>query len=138
MIQPQIQIQTPQQPKPELNQMFTEYLSAKPIFTNRASLTTSFAPETIPHREEQVKALGRILAPLLKGEKASNVFIYGKTGTGKTLISKYVAAELENVSKQTKQKLKVLYVNCKMKRAADTEYRLLASLMKELGKEKKA
>lgn len=134
MIQPQTQLQNPQ-PKPELNQMFTEYLSAKPIFTNRASLTTSFAPETIPHREEQVKALGRILAPLLKGEKASNVFIYGKTGTGKTLISKYVAAELENVSKQTSQKLKVLYVNCKMKRAADTEYRLLASLMKELGKE---
>ncbi len=133
--QTQNQLQNLQQPKPELKQMFADYLSAKPIFQNRASLTIAFAPETIPHRNEQVKTLGRILAPVLKGERCSNVFIYGKTGTGKTLVSKYVASELESVAKGTGQKLKIIYVNCKMKRVADTEYRLLAHILKEFGRE---
>ncbi|MFH1229214.1 MAG: ORC1-type DNA replication protein [Candidatus Aenigmatarchaeota archaeon] len=115
--------------------MFDKFLQTKSIFTNREALTISFAPENIPHREKQINDLGRILAPSLKGGKPSNIFLYGRPGTGKTLISKFVGSELEKVSQGNGHKVKVLYVNCKMKRTADTEYRLLAELSKELGKE---
>jgi cell division control protein 6 len=115
--------------------IFTKFLESKPIFSNRDALTISFKPETIPHREKQVNDLGRILAPSLKGGRPSNVFLYGRPGTGKTLVSKFVGSELENACKETGKKVKVLYVNCKMKKIADTEYRLLAELSKELGRE---
>jgi cell division control protein 6 len=115
--------------------MFTKFLESKPIFSNRDVLTISFNPETIPHREKQVNDLGRILAPSLKGGRPSNVFLYGRPGTGKTLVSRFVGSELEKACSENGKKIKVLYVNCKMKKIADTEYRLLAELSKELGNE---
>jgi len=118
-----------------LENVFTKFLETKPIFVNREALTISFSPETIPHREKQINELGRILAPVLKGGRPSNVFIYGRPGTGKTLISRFVGSELEKISNLNGQNIKVLYVNCKMKKIADTEYRLIAELSKELGKE---
>ena len=115
--------------------MFTKFLESKPIFSNRDALTISFKPETIPHREKQVNDLGRILAPSLKGGRPSNIFLYGRPGTGKTLVSRFVGSELEKACNDNDKKIKVLYVNCKMKKIADTEYRLLAELSKELGRE---
>jgi cell division control protein 6 len=59
------------------------------------------------------------------------VFIYGRTGTGKTCVARLVGQELEKVTQGNG--VKILYVNCKMKKVADTEYRLLAGLAKEMG-----
>jgi cell division control protein 6 len=115
--------------------VFTKFLETKPIFVNRDALTISFTPETVSHREKEINDIGRILAPALKGGKPSNVFIYGRTGTGKTLISRLVGSELEKISNSNGHSVKALYVNCKMKKQADTEYRLLAHLSKKFGKE---
>ncbi len=118
-----------------LQQLFTEYVAAKPLFANRAALSIVFEPSCIPHREKQVEELGRVLAPALKGSRPSNLFIYGKTGTGKSLVATHVTAELAKAAERVGQKIKVVYVNCKMKRVADTEYRLLAYLSREFGRE---
>jgi cell division control protein 6 len=118
--------------KTPLYKVFNQFLEAKPVFTNRDAMNISFTPDNIPHRDKQVEELGRMLAPVLKGGKPSNIFIYGKTGTGKTLVAKYVTSELEKLAAG---KLKVVYVNCKMKHTADTEYRLLAQLAKEFGRD---
>jgi len=115
--------------------IFEKFLQSKPIFNNREALTISFSPESIPHREKQINDLGRILAPALKGGKPSNVFLYGRPGTGKTLVSRLVGSELEKIGKNNNHDIKVLYVNCKMKKSADTEYRLMACLSSMLGKE---
>jgi len=114
--------------------MFSKFLDSKPVFKNRNILTVSFTPETISHREKEISEVSRILAPSLKGGRPSNIFLYGRTGTGKTLVSKYVCSELERVGKINKQNIRVIYVNCKMKKVADTEYRLMAQLSKSLGK----
>lgn len=118
--------------KTPLYKVFSQFLEANPVFTNRDAMNISFTPNNLPHRDKQVEELGRMLAPALKGGKPSNVFIYGKTGTGKTLVVKYVTGELEKVAEG---RMKVIYVNCKMKHTADTEYRLLAQLAKEFGKD---
>jgi len=115
--------------------IFNKFLQTKPLFINRDALTISFTPDSIPHREKQISDLGRILFPALKGGRPSNVFLYGRPGTGKTLVSKFVGSELEKTGQNNGHKIKVLYINCKMKKQADTEYRLLAGLSKELGKE---
>jgi archaeal cell division control protein 6 len=117
-----------------LENMFTEFMKAEPLFSNRDALTISFDPENIPHRDSQIEVVGRMLAPALKGGKPSNLFVYGKTGTGKTMVCKHVATELEKIANRGESNVRVIYVNCKMRKAADTEYRLLAYLIKEFGK----
>lgn len=114
---------------------FTQYLEKQPIFKNKASLQSNFTPEKISHRDEQIQQLANILAPALRGDKPSNVFIYGKTGTGKTLTAKYTTAQLSTIAKERGLPIKVIYLNCKLKKLADTEYRLIAQLLREYGKE---
>lgn len=53
------------------------------------------------------------------------MFIYGKTGTGKTATVKYVAKELERVSWRAPCKIDVVYLNCEV---VNTQYRILATL----------
>ena len=118
----------------DLSVMFNDFIESDPLFSNREALTSSFNPSNIPHRDKQIETVGRMLAPVLKGGKPSNLFVYGKTGTGKTMVCRHVASELEKVAKD-KVNIKVIYVNCKMGKSADTEYRLLAHLIKEFGKE---
>lgn len=115
-----------------LQNVFQNYMSDRgnKIFKNREAMSADYIPDITPHREEQVTQLGEIVAPTLTGGRISNTLIYGKTGTGKTLVTRQVMAELEKMS----QKLTVLYVNCKMKSISDTEYRLLAELTRLLGR----
>ena len=115
--------------------MFSNYVDKESVFKNKDALTTNYKPDNILHREQQINDLGSILAPALKGNDPSNVFLYGSVGTGKTLIVKHVKDELKTVAKDRDIDLNVLYINCKMKKVADTEYRLLAKLARQLGEE---
>jgi archaeal cell division control protein 6 len=104
------------------------------IFKDKILLQSNYKPNNIPYRDEQIKQIASILAPVLRGEKTSNLFLYGKTGTGKTLSIQYVRDELlKRAEKNSDFKLKIEYLNCKLKKIADTEYRILAELIKKLG-----
>ena len=70
------------------------------IFRNKSFLQSNYKPDQILHREEQIKQIASILAPVLRGEKPSNLFLYGKTGTGKTLSIDYVSEELQKRQKK--------------------------------------
>ena len=113
--------------------IFEEYLSKRPIFSNKDTLSIKYSPDNIPHREEQISTIAKILAPCLRMENPSNIFIYGKTGTGKSLCADYVCNQLSNISKKKNIPLKLIYLNCKMRKVADTEYRLVAQLAREFG-----
>ena len=72
----------------------------------------------------------------MRGERASNLFLYGKTGTGKTLSVQYVRDEiLKRIKKDTDFEIRMEYLNCKLKKVSDTEYRILAELIKQFGEE---
>ncbi len=117
-----------------LGTFFENFLKKESVFINKKILQSSYIPTTISHRDQQIQQLANILAPSLKLELPSNVFVYGKTGTGKTLSIKYVADQIIKVALKKQIPIKPLYVNCKMKRVADTEYRLIAQLAREFGK----
>ena len=120
--------------KKVLGDFFQDFLSKKSFFLDKKPLQSSHTPDTIPHRDKEIKQIANILAPILKLQKPSNIFIYGKTGTGKTLTIKYVTKTLLETINLKDTHLKIIYLNCKLKRAADTEYRLIAQITREFGK----
>jgi len=118
----------------KLGKFFQKYVDKKSLFLDKSVLQSSYIPDEIDHRDEQIEQVASILAPTLKKELPSNLFIYGKTGTGKTLTIKYVSEQLMRISREKKIKLDILYLNCKLKKIADTEYRLIAQLARHFGK----
>jgi len=117
-----------------LGGFFETFLKKEPLFKNKKVLQSSYTPETILHRDDQIKQIAKILAPALRQDTPSNIFIYGKTGTGKTLSMKYIINNMSNIAEEKEIPLKTIYVNCKLKKIADTEYRLIAQLSREFGK----
>src|SRR3990167_6887621 len=106
------------------------------IFKNKSVLQNNYQPKEIPYREEQIKQIASILAPILRGERPSNLFLYGKTGSGKTLSIQYVREGLmKRADKINDFSLRIEYLNCKLKKISDTEYRILAELTRKLGGE---
>ena len=119
----------------KLDKIFDSF-DKKSIFKDKKILQSRHNPEDIPHRDEQIQQVASILAPALRKERPSNLFLYGKTGTGKTLSVSYVKNEiLKRAEKIQDLKLQMHYLNCKLKKVSDTEYRILAELIKQLGGE---
>ncbi len=111
--------------------LFADLLIEGGIFQSRDVLRPTYTPSNLPHREEQINSLASILVPALRGETPSNVLIYGKTGTGKTAVAKYVGKELEEAGTE-ERKCSVIYINCEV---VDTQYRILAHLARHFDKE---
>ena len=120
--------------KKELNGFFNDFLKKESFFTDKQVLQSNYFPKEVLHREEQIKQIANILAPCLRQERPSNLFIYGKTGTGKTLSIKHTTDTIKEIAKKENIPIEVIYVNCKLKKIADTEYRMIAELARELGK----
>lgn len=119
----------------ELLGFFEEFLSKDSIFKEKKALQAAYTPDSILHRDHEIKILANTLAPCLRLEKPSNIFVYGKTGTGKTLSIKYTTSQILTVAREREIPLKIIYINCKLNKVADTEYRLLARLVEEFGRE---
>lgn len=116
----------------DINKIFDSFIK-QTIFKNKGMLQTNYTPENIPHRDKQISQVAAIVAPSLRVERPSNLFLYGLTGTGKTLVMQYVKQQLMKKSKEQNISLLMPFINCKMGKVADTEYRILAELIKKLG-----
>ena len=108
-----------------LDDVFTEFLQSPRVFKNRDVLTDRYIPDKLPHRTTQIKALGYTLASILRGARPSNVFLYGKTGTGKTAVAKFVLKNLAAKAKEQGYDMSTAYINC---HTVDTNYRVFAEL----------
>lgn len=113
-----------------LDDVFQKFVGNTKIFKDREVVRHDYLPNKLPHREEQIRRFGETVAPVLKGARSSNVFIYGKTGTGKTAVTKYVLSHLEVKAKEFNAPAKFCYLNCRM---AGSEYRVFAALCQSIG-----
>jgi cell division control protein 6 len=116
-----------------LTNFFESFLQKESLFKEKKVIQSNYTPDVIPHRDKEIGLVANILAPCLRLERPSNIFIYGKTGTGKTLSAIYTTNQILEVAKPKGIPIKVIYVNCKMRRVADTEYRLITSILNEFG-----
>ncbi|MHA1265697.1 MAG: ORC1-type DNA replication protein [Candidatus Helarchaeota archaeon] len=123
-----------------LNKIFEGFLSGPQIFKNRDVMRATYIPDNLPHRETQIARIGEILATILKGGVPSNIFLYGKTGTGKTAVALYVLKHLVAYGEELKNKNPdkeiiiplIEVINCK---DVDTDYRIYARLASKVGEE---
>ena len=113
-----------------LDLIFERLLEGGIIFRDRNLLRHDYMPSSLPHRGDQIKHLGSILAPCLVGDRVSNFFAYGKTGTGKTIVTRYVLEHLQRKAKEHGRALDTTYVNCRL---MGTDYRVMADLCRTLG-----
>ena len=115
-----------------LESIFDQYLSTAKIFAQRDVLRHDYIPSHLPHRDEHIQRLAGILAPALHQSKISNVFVYGKTGTGKTIVTKFVLDKLQKKAQEIGAPVKITYINCRL---AGTNYRVLAEICRAIGVE---
>jgi len=113
-----------------LEGIFEKFLSGSKIFSSREVLRHDYIPKDLPHRHNEIYRLGKILAPALTLSKISNLFIYGKTGTGKTAVVRNVLDSLGKKANELGARLRLSYVNCRL---SGTNYRVLAEICRSIG-----
>ncbi|NYZ79951.1 AAA family ATPase [Candidatus Micrarchaeota archaeon] len=105
-----------------MDDIFEKEMQKSTVFTDRNVLSAHYVPDVLPHREKEIEKIMKTLAPALKGTNYSNLFIYGKTGTGKTATTRHVLDRLMQVKEKYNANVDAIYVNC---RISNTKYQVV-------------
>jgi len=120
--------------KLDVSDFLEKFIKKESLFKNKAALQSSYNPDEILHRDEQISYIAKILAPALRLERPSNLFIYGKSGSGKTLTVQTTVKQIQAIATREIIPIRFIFINCKLKKVADTEYRLIAEITRFFGK----
>ena len=100
------------------------------IFANRDLVRVGHVPELkrIVGRDEEVREVGSSLGPATQGGPPETTIIYGKTGTGKSLVARCVTREAHRRAAENEVSLQYAYVDC-------SDYQTEAKASREMARE---
>ena len=104
--------------------------SGKSLIKNRDVLHFTHIPEQILHRDPEQEKIAQSLIPILMGSRSSNLLVYGKPGTGKTLVIKKVLSKIQKRVEEGSFPIKLAYTNAKQE---STLSGLLVDFGRQLG-----
>lgn len=105
------------------------------IFLNEIVLDKGYSPTKISeilHRKKEIEAYMRHLSKALRNIVPGNLFIYGKMGIGKTMVTKVLTSELEKEALVYGVRVKTIYLHCK---AVPTNVGVFKCIINSLGVE---
>jgi len=84
------------------------------VFRDRQLVRVGHVPELdrVVGRDKEVEAVGSALAPAIRGGPPETTIIYGKTGTGKSLVARCVTREARRQATENGHALASAYVDC--------------------------
>ncbi|UPW00755.1 orc1/cdc6 family replication initiation protein [Halorussus gelatinilyticus] len=102
----------------------------EPIFADEDLLRISHlpGPNRIVGRDEHMQKVAEALNPAIFGQEPTHLFIFGKTGTGKSLISRSVSKRVENEAEHEGVNVRTAFIDC-------GEQTTEASVIKTIGRE---
>ncbi|MFX1238876.1 MAG: Cdc6/Cdc18 family protein [Promethearchaeota archaeon] len=116
----------------DIEKFYKAYLNSPKIFKNQSALESTYIPDELPHRDEEIKCIAQKSACVLRGDTPPNFLCYGRTGTGKTATIRYVSQKL--AQQVITNKPWWIYINCNL---VSTPYRILAHIYNTIsGREK--
>ncbi len=104
--------------------------TGKSLIKNRNILHFTFIPNIIHHRDSEQEQVTQSLLPILKQSRPSNLLVYGKPGTGKTLVVRKILSKIQERVEKSNFPIKLVYANSKEE---TTLYGLLVSFGRQLG-----
>lgn len=101
------------------------------LFSNKRLLDIGYVPDTshIVARNEEIRRLATALNPAIAGDAPSNVFLYGKTGTGKSLCARYATNRIVEAGEENAVAVGRVIVDCSQ---ANTETRAARTVVQGL------
>jgi cell division control protein 6 len=88
-----------------------ELLSSS-IINDLNSLDFDYVPDSLPHREKQLRSLARMFKPILSG-LSQNVVINGPVGTGKTVAAKKFCTSFSRIARKQGAIIDYVHINCR-------------------------
>ncbi|WP_226023996.1 Cdc6/Cdc18 family protein [Halomicrobium salinisoli] len=107
------------------------WASEDPIFARKELLDIEHIPneDRIIGRDEEIEDIASCIHPAVRGQSPRNMLIYGKTGTGKSLVAKHVTQSAQEYALQNNTKMGRAYVDCTQKK---TETRAIINLARSI------
>jgi len=100
------------------------------IIKNPNVLRHDYIPKRILHRDKQQELVTQSLIPLYKKSIPPNLLVYGKPGTGKTLVVRKVLNQIQNRVDKNSYQIKIATTNAKDQ---SNLYNVLVDLGRQLG-----
>ncbi|NHI83229.1 MAG: ORC1-type DNA replication protein [Candidatus Thorarchaeota archaeon] len=99
-------------------------LSRKSVFKSEQLLSVDYIPESLPHREEELRTLAQSFKTLITspGQTSHRFIIEGPVGTGKTAVAKLFAEQMVLAATRRGIRLNKLHINCRVSKSAYLVY----------------